>query len=291
MTAEHGSQAQPWPEDSQPESIERFVHDGVTLAYTDTGQGEPVVFLHGVGLTHRMWDPQVSHLSARYRCIAVDFRGHGASSGKEGEAIYSISALAEDVRALLDHLGLARAHLVGLSLGALVAEQFVIDYPDRVSSVVTMGAAYDAAPNFALKVFGNLLTARIYRKLAKGGGEYLGTMAQRWTKDAAVKKYLYEDGRTMNPDEFHRLWDGVMLFRVGDRLPTVQTPFLVLAGARDFNLRQARQSAKLIPGARFELIPDAGHIVNRDQPDLVNKQLDGWLHAVVPAQQDPRLGA
>src|SRR5215211_7057477 len=109
--------------------------NGETLNYEVSGVGAPLVLIHGWSLNLRMWDPQVASLSGRFRVIRYDRRGFGRSSGSE-----DISWDAADLNALLDHLGVTKGHVVGMSQGARVALQFARSYPDRVSSLILHSA-------------------------------------------------------------------------------------------------------------------------------------------------------
>ena len=120
-----------------------FQNDGVDIAYLDEGEGEPVVLVHGFASTKEVnWvNPGwVSTLTrAGRRVIALDNRGHGASAKLYDPAAYHSAVMAEDVRALLDHLGIARADVMGYSMGARIAAFLALAHPERVRSVVLGG--------------------------------------------------------------------------------------------------------------------------------------------------------
>ena len=110
--------------------------NGIELAYTDSGQGEPVILLHGYPLNRAMWDPIVSDLSLAFRVIAPDLRGHGESEAPEGT--YSMDLLADDVHELMEHLGLSQAVLVGFSMGGYAGFAFYRKYSEAVRALVLM---------------------------------------------------------------------------------------------------------------------------------------------------------
>ena len=120
-----------------------FRHDGVEIAYLDEGEGEPVVLVHGFASTkevnwvHPGWIATLTR--AGRRAIALDNRGHGASGKLYDPAAYHSAVMAEDVRALLDHLGIARADVMGYSMGARIAAFLALAHPERVRSVVLGG--------------------------------------------------------------------------------------------------------------------------------------------------------
>lgn len=108
--------------------------NGITLAYSDTGSGLPIVFLHAFPLNRTMWAGQESTLSSHHRVITVDLRGHGESDAPLWH--YTLDQAADDVRALLDHLSIRQALFVGLSMGGYILFAFYRRYADRVKGMV-----------------------------------------------------------------------------------------------------------------------------------------------------------
>ena len=123
--------------------MQRFQHDGIEIAFRDEGEGDPVLLIHGFasnGAVNWVNPGWVTTLSkAGRRAIALDNRGHGASSKLYDPAAYHSAIMAEDVRALLDHLGLARADVMGYSMGARIAAFLALAHPERVRSLVLGG--------------------------------------------------------------------------------------------------------------------------------------------------------
>jgi pimeloyl-ACP methyl ester carboxylesterase len=117
-----------------------LLRPGARLAYDVTGEGRAVVLVHGFGLDMRMWDPQLPQLAERFRVVRYDCRGFGASGPFDPAVAYTHAG---DVIALLDHLGIARAALVGLSFGGRVVLQTALAAPDRVTGVALLGAVLD----------------------------------------------------------------------------------------------------------------------------------------------------
>ena len=111
-----------------------FDHDGIKLAYEDRGAGLPVVFLHAFPVNRSMWEPQVTALSGRFRALTLDFRGHGESDAPLWN--FSLDQYADDVQALLDHLAIPKAVLVGLSMGGYVSLAFYRKFRGRVKGLV-----------------------------------------------------------------------------------------------------------------------------------------------------------
>ena len=132
----------------------RFDANGVSLYYEVAGEGPPLVLVHGFACGLRMWDPQVRALSSAWRVVTYDVRGHGISDAPSESAAYSQDISIADLRALLDHLGLERAAVGGLSMGGNIALNFALAQPARVSALIVAdtGAGSDEAADWASTV-------------------------------------------------------------------------------------------------------------------------------------------
>ena len=120
--------------------------DGVKLHYEETGSGVPVVFVHEFAGDARSWEPQLRHFGQRYRAVAYDARGYPPSDVPPDPASYSQDRAADDIAAVLDHLGLAAAHVVGLSMGGFATLHFGFRHPARALSLTVAGCGYGAEP-------------------------------------------------------------------------------------------------------------------------------------------------
>jgi pimeloyl-ACP methyl ester carboxylesterase len=120
--------------------------DGINLHYEETGSGTPIVFVHEFGGDHRSWEPQVRHFARRYRCIAYNARGYPPSDVPEDFERYSQARARDDIRCVLDALGLQRAHVVGLSMGAFATLHFGMTYGHRALSITVAGGGYGSHP-------------------------------------------------------------------------------------------------------------------------------------------------
>src|SRR5438045_5005633 len=118
--------------------------DGVRLYYEQTGLGTPVLFIHEFAGDHRSWEPQVRELGRRYRCITFAARGFPPSDVPEAPSAYSQELAVTDVIAVLDALGIQRAHVVGLSMGGFCALHLGLSNPERALAVVVAGRGYGA---------------------------------------------------------------------------------------------------------------------------------------------------
>ena len=120
--------------------------DGVRIFFEESGRGTPVLFIHEFAGDHRSWAPQLAELSARYRCIAYNARGYPPSDVPSDPEAYSQEHAAADAIAVLDGLGIERAHVIGLSMGGFCALHLGLGHPERAQSLVVAGCGYGAQP-------------------------------------------------------------------------------------------------------------------------------------------------
>lgn len=252
----------------------RLQVDEGELFFEQTGAGHTVVLLHGLGLDLRMWEPQFTELQSTYRVIRYDLRGFGRSSLPT--ASYSHE---DDLKALLQHLAVDRAHIVGLSMGGRMALRFAAAYPVMTQSLVLADAALDGyafsrdwqmrwkAMNDAAKTSGIDEANRLWLE------HPLFDPARENPKCAELL-------RTMVTQYSGWHWHNSDTARVpspplAQRLGEIQAPTLVLTGARDLADFQSIADilAKGLPNAQRETIPGAGHMVNLEKPEAFNELL------------------
>ena len=253
---------------------------GVRLHWYEAGAGEAVLLLHAFPLSARMWTPQLEGLSPSRRWIAPDFRGFGSSGA--GSEPFSMELFADDVAALLDHLGLERAALCGLSMGGYVAFAFWRHHRERIERLVLADtrAGADDGPG------------RMRRRLASEEVRQRGAAA---VPRLLLDRLLAAETRRTNA----RVTDGVlhMLEEVApqsfiraqkamgyrpDSSPIVdeiEVPALVIVGEHDplGPVQEARVLADELPQGRLEVIPGAGHLPNLERPDHFNRLLGEFL--------------
>ena len=149
--------------------------DGVKLYFEETGSGFPVIFAHEFAGDYRSWEPQVRHLARRYRSITFNARGYPPSEVPQDPALYSQDRARDDIAAVLDHLDIEAAHVVGLSMGSFAALHFGLRYPSRARSLVIAGCGYGAEPEQRAAFQEEVeATAALFEKhgMEKGGPHY-----------------------------------------------------------------------------------------------------------------------
>ena len=246
--------------------------NGVELAYAITGEGEPpFVLVHGFMGNSRTWSPVLADISTNRAVVTYDHRGHGDS---ENTGPYTFDQLVADFTALVDQLELERFHLLGHSMGGIVAMRYAIDHPERVASLIPMdtGAAPSPGEGEAFMRFG-IETARTQGMQALS--DLINAAIPDIEEFAAVRDQLRHDLLAMDADAFVRL--GTELLEhpsFVERLGAITAPTTVIVGENDTGLRgSAEVMAATIPGAKLLVIPNAGH--NPHQENTL-----GWLEAV-----------
>ena len=263
-------------------SVETGVADinGANIYYEVAGDGPPLVFLHCFTADRRMWDDQFEHFAARHRVVRYDLRGFGRSDVPTAAPFSNH----DDLRRLLDLLGIERAHVCGLSSGGGVAIDFALEYPERVHSVIGISSAVGGST----RGIGSMAAAVTAMYSAAGRGDL--TEAKRiWmesslfapaNRNPAVAKRLAEmvgdwSGWQMTHEANHVDPDPP----AAQRLNQLSVPALVLIGELDNEAVQAvAVDIELgAPNAHRVVVPNAGHMANMEAPDVVNGHIASFL--------------
>jgi 3-oxoadipate enol-lactonase len=253
---------------------------GGRLAYEVTGDGPAVVLVHGFGLDLRMWDPQVELLGARFRVVRYDCRGFGASGPFDPAVPYTH---ADDLLALLDYLAIDDAALVGLSFGGRVTLQTALAAPARVRGLALLGAVLDGVPwdPASAQALEEVTRQVQTRGLLAGRAAWLSHplfAAARVRPDLArqlADMVVGYPGQHWLGQDAHRPPDPQPI----DVLEQVRRPALVAVGQHDVpGFREmSAVLARRIPGARYHVVADAGHMINLEQAPAVNDLLTRFL--------------
>jgi pimeloyl-ACP methyl ester carboxylesterase len=247
------------------------VLNGITIDYEADGRGPAVLLTHGYSATGKMWDPQRPALAPRYRLVTWDMRGHGQTIASDDPQQYSAALTVGDMRTLLGHLGIARAVIGGLSLGGYMSLAFYRRHPDMVRALVIC----DSGPGYRNADARAAWNLRAHERAAEIEARGVGVLGgrSREAREAATRhrsaQGLAHAARGMLTQE-----DATVI----DSLPAIQVPTLIVVGDRDGDfIAPCEYMAKKIPGARLEVIGDAGHASNLDQPEAFNRVLVDFL--------------
>lgn len=260
-----------------------------TLCYDIVGPeaGEVVAFTHSLAADLGLWAEQVpALLAAGYRVLRFDLRGHGGSRAEPGP--YTMDALADDLLAIADALGIARFHYVGLSIGGAIGQSLAIRFPQRLHSLMLCDTQSQSFPDAATHWGGRI------EKLQKSGT--VETIA-----DDTMARWLTQDYRQRHPLRWQQIRDTVAGctvpgyigcaqaladFHYTDRLGAVKIPALIACGSDDPRAtpEESRRIAALFADGRYEEFTGARHVPNVEQPEAFNRVLLAWLQQVRAAR-------
>jgi 3-oxoadipate enol-lactonase len=238
-----------------------------TIAYEETGTGDPLLLIHGGMISHKEWQPQIAAWSPHFRLIMPDVRGHGAS-GRDGTP-YSIKQWAGDMAALLDTLGIAQAFVCGHSMGGMVAQQLATDYPQKVRALVIAESNYGTRNDPMMRIAGDL-SVGLFKMLGPKTAAKIATAPLTGTPEVRQMLEAEMAHHTDNPANMYAILDAMNAYDGRTNLPRIQCPTLVISGG-NFKLghKQGQHMGATIPSARWMTIANAGHGVNWDNaPDF-----------------------
>jgi 3-oxoadipate enol-lactonase len=264
--------------------------NGITMYYEEQGQGEPLLLIMGLGMHSLAWIMQTAAMAQKFRTIVFDNRGAGRTSAPPGP--YTIRQMADDTRGLLDHLGIEKAHIVGVSMGGMIAQELAINYPERVGRLVLMsslakqpdGQVADwwlgfgewareqgADPRqFLTYTLPWLFTANLLGNTA---------MVSAAVNQSAMDPYPISTEGFKGQAAAARAHDTV------ERLAQIKSPTLVLVGKEDVltPVAYSQVLAERIPGARLQILEHGGHGMTLEYAADVNNALLAFLTAPVEA--------
>jgi pimeloyl-ACP methyl ester carboxylesterase len=237
---------------------------GIQFHYETHGQGEPLVLIRGLGSNLDHWYPQVPDYSRHFQTVIFDNRGIGRSGISDGE--FTIADMARDTVGLMDALGIARAHVMGLSMGGMIAQEVALRYPERVQGLVLActhcgrGHSIPASDDI-LKLFAEYIQTGSLVAAVKA---HRCLFSERTLKHAPeiLERYARVSARfPASPAIMKRQYLAVQGHDTWERLPGVQAPTLAITGADDALIRpeNSRILAERIPGARLAIIEGGGH--------------------------------
>ena len=242
-------------------------HNGdVRLTYEVKGDGEPLLMIHGLGYDRFGWGRLPDLLAEDLQVVVFDNRGVGDSDVPEGP--YAVSQLAADAAAVLDAVGIAAAHVLGVSLGGYIAQELALTYPERLRKLVLASTAPGGPrsvpmPAAGLEAFGRFPTMEREAGLRLMVENSLGKYGVREQPELVEQIYAYRLERGPTLAGWQAQAYAGATFDAYDRVPEIRAETLVLQGGADnvVDPRNADLLVELIPKARLELIPDRGHLL------------------------------
>jgi pimeloyl-ACP methyl ester carboxylesterase len=275
---------------------------GVKLYTEETGSGHPILFIHEFAGDHRSWEPQVRYFSRRYRCITYNARGYPPSDVPDDPALYGQDIAVADAMAVLDHYGIDKAHIVGLSMGGFATLHIGMKHAARATALVVAGCGY-GAPKGKRESFrqevgvladhferdGTEKAAEVY-----AGGPY---RVQHQNKDprgwAEFRAQFIEHSPRGSANTLRGVQGGrPSLYDLEAELAAIAVPTLLINGDEDEPCLDAKLWLKrTMPAAGLVLLPRTGHACNLEEPDAFNRAAQEFFSTAEQGRwemRDPR---
>ena len=252
--------------------------NGLELNYVVEGEGPWLVMSHSLACNISMWDGQVRLLKTKYRVLRFDTRGHGGSDAPDDA--YTLDMLSGDLLGLMDGLGVAKAHYVGLSMGGMIGMTFALRHPGRFSSLVLCDTSSRVPPEA-----GPVWEGRIKIAMEQGMEPLVEPTLQRWFTEP-----FYKSSKPMMARVGQMIRDTPVPGYIGcchaipkinltDKLGGIKCPVQVIVGDQDVGtpVVMSRAIQNAIPGSELVIIPSASHLSNLEQPQAFNNALADFL--------------
>ncbi len=273
--------------------------DGVRLYYEEAGSGQPMVFVHEFAGEYRSWEAQMRYFSRKYRCVAYNARGYPPSDVPDSPDAYSFEHQRSGLLAVLDSLGIEKAHIVGLSMGAFATFYFGMKWPERALSLtlagIGSGSMPDARAAFAAEseAAGDSLLEKGWPEMApvrgltptrvqlrnkdpRGFAEFLQMLSEHSAKGSAMTLKGYQARRPALQD-------------FAAEMAACTVPTLIVSGDEDWPCLDASLMLKrAMPSAGLAFLPQTGHACNLEEPALFNLLLERFVHQVDSGQYQMR---
>jgi 3-oxoadipate enol-lactonase len=276
--------------------------DDVRLYFEETGSGTPILFLHEFAADHTNWEPQMRYFSRGHRCIAYSARGYTPSGVPASAESYTYKHFYTDALAVLDHLNIAKAHFVGLSMGSYSSLQVALHAPERMLSMTLAGVgsgsslqnldAFRKTCNETADQFDKIGSAEVAKvtreapgripflvKDPRGHADFYAALARHDSKGSANTMRGFQGGRPS-------------IYTLTDAIRQARTPALIICGDEDDGcVEPSLFLKKHLPAAGLTFFPKSGHVLNLEEPALFNEMVARFI-ALVEAQRwgvrDPR---
>jgi 3-oxoadipate enol-lactonase len=260
----------------------------VALYYERQGQGEPLLFIHGLGSSVRDWEYQVPFFARNYEVIVCDVRGHGESDKPPGP--YSIPLFARDVAGLIEGLDIAPAHVVGVSMGGMIGLELVVHRPELVRSLVVVNSLPDMvvrtwrqrlavwqrllmAPLLGMEKVADVLSQRLFPKAEQA--ELRELCRQRWAEN--------------DPRAYREATKAIVGWTVSEQLGAIVCPVLVVSGDHDYSPVETKAAyVERIPQGELVVVEDSRHGTPVDQPEAFNREVGAFLQRCAGQRPDRR---
>lgn len=258
----------------------KITANGININYTFDGpENAPVVTMsNSLASNLSMWDPQIPALASRYRVLRYDTRGHGQTDAPPGP--YSLEELTEDVRALLQALGISQTHFIGLSMGGMIGQMLALKYPHMLRSLVLCDTMSRVPPDAK-----PMWDERIHTAETRGMEPHVETTVGRWftapfrQQRPDVIDKVRTMIRTTPPRGYAGCCHAIAGLNLTDRLQEITLPTLIIVGEEDPGTPVAASQVihERIKGSELVILKSASHLSNMEQPEAFNQAVTGFL--------------
>jgi pimeloyl-ACP methyl ester carboxylesterase len=263
--------------------------NGCNHYYEIAGQGQAILFIHGAFVDSTLWDSQWGFFSNRYQVVRYDLRGHG-KTGPSGLESYSIKSFADDLKVLIENLGLSTPILCGLSLGGMIAQDYAVRHPQELQALILADTAVSVSLTLSDKLqryvfFPKWLIRLTIKTMNVEGFTRFSfwlakkTRSEDWLgRDDDTRNYIYNQMLAMDQREYLKMYDAIYAFKLLP-LERIICPTLVLNGEYESAsvLRHTAEVLRRVPHAESTIVPGAGHTSNRENAAAFNRLLASFL--------------
>lgn len=251
----------------------------IQMHYEIIGQGEPVVFIHGLGSSARDWENQIGFFSKIYQVILFDVRGHGKSDKPPGP--YSIPLFSRDLIALLEALQIGPVHIVGISMGGMIALQLAVDAPELVKSLVVVNSGPEMVVKTLkerIRIWQRFLIVRLLG-MRKMGAVLSGRLFPK-PEQGELRKIFVERWAENDPRAYRDAMSALVGWSVSEHLEKIACPVLVVAADEDYTPVEVKATyVKRLQRGELVVIADSRHATPVEQPDEFNKVVMAFLQS------------
>ena len=253
--------------------------EGAELYYRTAGKGEDLLMIHGLGSSTQDWEMQWEYFTRRYRVTAFDVRGHGRSTKDQGP--YSLRLFQRDTRILIERLGLSPVHVMGVSMGGMIALELAMRRPKAVRSLVLINTPFEVRlRNWKHRI---IYLQRVATIAFIGMRTFGGALSRRLFPEphqAHLRKTLVDRWNQNDKGCYLRAMSSLVGWSSVEWLDRIACPTLVVAGDMDYTSPQTKKRlARRMPLADVEVITDSRHATPVDQPERMNEVVERFLSA------------
>ena len=253
---------------------------GDRLHYSLSGDGSPLTLIHGVGADLEAWDGVVSSLSSRYKILRADLRGHGQSAKSPGP--YSLEMFSDDLLVLLDHVGIDKTHLVGFSLGGLIAQYVAVNSPQRLSTLSIISSVAGRMEDEKIRV-----AERACMLEKEGALNHLANAVDRWFTDEfrrdhpEVMEWRRQKSLQNDPASYAAAYQVLAQSDLANQLHCISAPTLAITGECDIGStpRMCELMATSVQNGRAIILPRLKHSVLLEAPARIASEIDDFICA------------